>query len=188
MKKRRDFGSKPWCFPQPVFIIAAYDENGNPDAMNCAWGGISEYDEISFCLSPGHRTVKNILSRKDFTVSPGTVDTVKECDFVGMVSGNDFPDKLARSGFSVEAAPHVDAPMISELPMAIECRLLSYDKDSCLMRAKIVNICAQEDVLDENGRISLGKIRPISLDPIGNTYNEIGTIAGDAFVKPDLSK
>ena len=96
---RKNFGAKAMVYPMPVFIIGAYDENGVPNAMNAAWGGISEETEISICLSPEHKTVENILTRKAFTVSMATADQVAACDYVGIVSGNDVPDKVARAGF-----------------------------------------------------------------------------------------
>lgn len=96
---RKNFGAKPILYPQPVFIVGSYDESGTPDAMNAAWGGISESNEISMCLSAGHKTVKNILKRKAFTVSMATADTVVACDFVGLVSANDTADKLEKAGF-----------------------------------------------------------------------------------------
>ena len=96
---RKNFGAKPILYPQPVFIIGSYDEKGVADAMNAAWGGISEANEISMCLSPGHKTVKNVLERKAFTVSMATVDTLVPCDYVGMVSGNHVTDKMEKAGF-----------------------------------------------------------------------------------------
>lgn len=93
---RKNFGAKPWSYPQPVFIIAAYDEAGNPDAMNAAWGGISDTAEVSICLSASHKTVKNILARKAFTISMATASQVVACDYVGLVSGNQVPDKFQR--------------------------------------------------------------------------------------------
>lgn len=82
---RKNFGAKPYTYPQPVFIIATYGEDGTPDAMNAAWGGISEANEISMCLSAGHKTVKNILARKAFAVNMADAAHVVECDYVGVV-------------------------------------------------------------------------------------------------------
>lgn len=96
---RKNFGSKPYTYLQPVFIIATYGGDGTPDAMNAAWGGISEANELSMCLSAGHKTMKNILERKAFTVSMADAAHVVECDYVGVVSANDVPDKLAKAGF-----------------------------------------------------------------------------------------
>ena len=116
---RKNFGAKPWTYPQPVFIIASYDENGRPDAMNAAWGGISDDKQISMCLSADHKTVKNILAKKAFTVSMATAAHVAECDYVGIVSANNVPDKLERAFLHTEKAEFVDAPIIIELPLAV---------------------------------------------------------------------
>ena len=178
---RKNFGAKPLLYPQPVFIIAAYDENGVPCAMNAAWGGISESDEVSMCLSPDHKTVKNILTRGAFTVSMATAETVIACDYVGVVSGNDVPDKFARAGFHAVKSEFVDAPLIEELPMAVECRLKSYDPVSCRMVGEIVNVCADESVLGENGKVDPDKLRPITFDPMNNRYLVLGEKVGNAF-------
>ena len=178
---RKNFGAKPLLYPQPVFILAAYDENGVPCAMNAAWGGISESDEVSMCLSPDHKTVKNILTRGAFTVSMATAETVIACDYVGVVSGNDVPDKFARAGFHAVKSEFVDAPLVEELPMAVECRLKSYDPVSCRMVGEIVNVCADESVLGENGKVDPDKLRPITFDPMNNRYLVLGEKVGNAF-------
>ena len=177
---RKKFGAKPILYPQPVFIIAAYDEAGTPDAMNAAWGGISEAAEISLCLSPGHKTVKNILARGAFTVSMADADHVAACDYVGLVSGNKVPDKLEKAGFHTVKSQFVDAPLIEELPMAVECKLISYDPDSCRLVGEIVNVCAEERVLTD-GRIDPAKLRPITFDPMNNAYLVLGEKVGNAF-------
>lgn len=123
---RRNFGVKPWTYPQPVFIIATYGEDGTSDAMNAAWGGISEHNEISMCLSGGHKTVENILRRGAFTVSMADAVHVTACDYVGLVSGHQVPDKFARAGFHALKSEFVDAPLIEELAVAVECRLKDY--------------------------------------------------------------
>ena len=137
---RKNFGVKTWLYPMPVFIVAAYDENGNPNAMNAAWGGISENTELSMCLSAGHKTVKNILSRKAFTVSMADASHVVACDYVGVVSANKVPDKFEKAGFHAVKSDFIDAPLIEELPMAVECKLISYDAKSCRMVGEIVNV------------------------------------------------
>lgn len=113
---RKNFGAKAYLYPQPVLIIASYDENGTADAMNAAWGGISEANQISMCLSAGHKTVQNILMKEAFTVSVADTAHVTECDYVGLVSGNDVPDKLEKAGFHTTKSEFVDAPLIDELP------------------------------------------------------------------------
>lgn len=177
---RKNFGAKPILYPQPVFIIGSYDEEGTPDAMNAAWGGISESNEISMCLSENHKTVKNILLRKAFTVSMATADTVVPCDYVGLVSGNDVPNKLEKAGFHTVKSAFVDAPIIEELPMAVECRLISYDADSCRMVGEIVNVCADESVLTD-GSIDPMKLRPITYDGMNHAYHVLGEKVGNAF-------
>ena len=177
---RKNFGAKPWTYPQPVFIIASYDENGTPDAMNAAWGGISDDKQISMCLSAGHKTVKNILAKKAFTVSMATARHVAECDYVGIESGNKVPDKLDRAFLHTEKAEFVDAPVIIELPMTVECRLVSYDHESMIMVGEIVNVSADESVLTD-GKIDPDKLRPITFDPVNNTYRVIGEVVGKAF-------
>ncbi len=178
---RKNFGPRPICYPQPVFIIAAYDEADIPNAMNAAWGGISEENEISMCLSPEHKTVKNILARGAFTVSMADAGHVAACDYVGIVSGNKVPDKMARAGFHTVKSETVDAPLIEELPMALECRLISYDPDSCRMVGEIVNVCADESILNEAGKIDPAKLRPITFDPMNNAYLVLGGKVGNAF-------
>lgn len=177
---RKNFGAKPILYPQPVFIIASYDENGTPDAMNAAWGGISESNEISMCLSPSHKTVKNILAKKAFTVSMATADTVVPCDFVGLVSGNDMENKMEKAGFHTVKSEFVDAPLIEELPMAVECRLISYDADTCRMVGEIVNVCADEHILTD-GNIDPLKLRPITYDGMNHSYYVLGEKVGNAF-------
>lgn len=146
---RKNFGVKPYTYPQPVFIIATYGEDGTPDAMNAAWGGISEGNELSMCLSAGHKTVKNILKRKAFTVSMADAAHVVACDYVGIASGNDVAEKFAKAGFHAVKSEYVDAPLIEELAVAVECRLKSYDEETCRMVGEIVNISVDESVLDE---------------------------------------
>ena len=114
---KKDFGSKSWLYPMPVLIVAAYDEQGVPNVMNAAWDGMFTDETIGICLSAGHKTTKNILATRAFTVSMATVDQVAACDYAGIVSGNKVPDKFARAGFHATPSAHVNAPMIDELPM-----------------------------------------------------------------------
>lgn len=178
---RKNFGSKAWLYPQPVFIIASYAEDGTPDAMNAAWGGLSESNEISMCLSAGHKTVKNILKRGAFTVSMATASCMTACDYVGLVSGNTVSDKMEKAGFHTTPSEFVDAPLIDELPMAVECKLISYDEETCRMVGEIINVSADERILDENGTIDVAKLEPITFDPVHNAYVKLGEKVGNAF-------
>ena len=178
---RKNFGSKPVCYPQPVFILGTYDENGIPDAMNAAWGGISEENEVSVCISENHKTTENILLKKAFTVSMGTADQVVACDYVGIESGTKVPDKVARAGWTVTKSDFVDAPLFDQLPMAMECELISYDPETCRLVGKIVNVSADESVLNDKGVVDPMKLRPITFDPMNNAYLELGGKVGNAF-------
>ena len=177
---RKNFGAKPWTYPQPVFIVATYGEDGTPDAMNAAWGGISDDTQLSLCLSAGHKTVANLLARGAFTVSMADASHVVECDYVGIESANQVPDKLEKAGFHTEKAEFVDAPLIKELPMAVECRVISYDKDSCRLVGEIVNVSADERILDGEGKIDPAKLEPIVFDPVNNAYLKLGEKVGNA--------
>ena len=178
---RKNFGAKPWTYPQPVFIVATYDEQGTPDSMNAAWGGIDLDDQINMCLSAGHKTVKNLLITKAFTVSMATVEQMVACDYVGIVSGNREPDKFVKAGFHATKSEFVNAPLIDELPMAVECELISYDPETCHLVGRIVNVSADESILDEKGKIDPSKLRPIIFDPVHNDYLVIGEKVGNAF-------
>ena len=177
----KSFKPQPWLLPQPVLIIGTYDEQGRPNAMNAAWGGISEDKELSMCISEGHKTTANILARKAFTVSMATADQMVACDYVGIESGNQVSDKVAKAGWHTTKSEFVDAPLIDELPMAVECRLVSYDPESCRLVGEIVNVSADESVLDEDGKIDPDKLRPITFDPIYHTYRVLGEKVGNAF-------
>lgn len=185
---RKNFGAKPILYPQPVFIIATYGKDGKPNAMNAAWGGLSEENEITICISAGHKTTKNILDRKAFSVSMGTVDTVRMCDYVGIASGNDTPDKFIRSGFHATHSDFVDAPLIDELPLSLECKLKSYDPHTCRLIGEIVNVSCDEAFLDREGRIDVKKLRPITFDPATEKYVALGEVVGTAFSDGNIIK
>ena len=178
---RKNFGAKPLSYPQPVLMIASYDEDGTPDVMNAAWGGISDSREISLCLSASHKSVKNILKAEAFTVSMADADHVAACDYVGLVSGNSEKDKFEKAGFHAVKSEFVDAPLIEELPVAVECRLVSYDPETCRLVGEIVNVSADERVLDEDGKVDISKVRPIAFDPFNNTYVVMEKTVGTAF-------
>ncbi len=178
---RKNFGPKPLLYPQPVFILAAYDKDGAPNAMNVAWGGLTEENEITICISANHKTTANILASGAFTVSMADEKNVVACDYVGVVSGNDTPDKMAKAGFHVTKSDFVNAPLIEELPMAVECRLKSYDPETCRLVGEIVNVSADERILNEKGKVDPAKLRPITFDPMNNEYLVLGERVGYAF-------
>lgn len=178
---RKNFGAKAILYPMPVLIIGTYGEDGKPDAMNAAWGGISEEDQISICISENHKTTENILKRGAFTVSVADRENVIAADYVGIVSANDEPDKIAKSGWTAVKSGFVDAPLFEQLPMALECRLISYDAENCRLVGEIVNVCADERILGEDGNIDLTKFTPITYDPVHHTYRTLGDVVGKAF-------
>ncbi len=177
---RKNFGVKSWLIPQPVLIIGSYDENGVPDAMNAAWGGQYGADLVQLSLSEGHKTTKNIKAKGAFTVSFADASHVAACDYVGMASANDTPDKMKKAGFTVTKSEFVDAPVINELPVALECKLVKINEDGNVI-GEIVNVCADESVLGEDGSIDITKLRPIIVDPINHGYFAIGERVGNAF-------
>lgn len=177
---RKDFGAKTWLYPMPVLIVGSYDENGTPDAMNAAWGGIYDTNLVMVCLADEHKTTDNIKKSGAFTLSFATAKTVAACDYVGIVSANDVPDKFDRTGFHATKSKFVNAPVIDELPMTVECRLLKFNEDGICI-GEIVNISADESILDENGRIDAKKLDPIIYDSVSHAYWSFGEKVGKAF-------
>ncbi len=178
---RKNFGAKSFLYPMPVLIIATYNEDGTPDAMNAAWGSIADTNRIAIYLSAEHKTTKNILARKAFTVSMADVAHVIEADYVGIVSANNVPDKLDKAGLHTTKSTFVDAPLIDELPMALECKMVSFDEESELLIGEIVNVCAEESILDDKGNIDPAKLNPITYDPVNHAYLTLGEKVGNAF-------
>ncbi len=178
---RKELGAQPMMYPMPVLIIATYGEDGTPDAMNAAWGGIADSNKISIALSASHKTVKNILARKAFTVSMADAEHVVACDYVGIASGNNVPDKFARAGFHAVQSGKVDAPLIEELPLALECRLDSWDERTEIMIGEIVDVSVDERILDGDGRIDVRRLDPITYDTVNKAYYRLGDKVGNAF-------
>ena len=177
---RKNFGAKPLSYPQPVLIIAAYGKDDVPSAMNAAWGGIFNTNQICICLDKSHKTVANIKETKAFTVSVADVDHLVQCDYVGIVSANKVPDKLTKAGLKVSKSRFVNAPVPDDLKMVLECELVSYDEKTEQLVGNIINVAADESVLTE-GKIDPAKLKPITYDPVNHTYLQIGKIAGKAF-------
>lgn len=178
---RKNFGANPFLYPQPVLVIAAYGEDGTPNAMTAAWGCISDMDQVYMIMSAEHKTTKNILKRKAFTISMADADHAAQADYVGVVSGNEIPDKFEKAGFHAVGSEFVDAPLIEELPLGLECELLSYDEETGALVGKIINVSADERILGENGTIDPNKLQAITLDAVNNAYLVIGEKVADAF-------
>ena len=177
---KKNLGTKTVMFPMPVLIIATYNSDGTANAMNAAWGGIHDTDQIGICIAPEHKTAQNILERKAFTVSMADAAHVAACDYVGIASGNTQKDKVSKAGFTVTKSEKVDAPVINELGLCLECELVSYDVKSGCLVGNIVNVCADESVLTDD-KVDADKLEPITYDPESHTYRKLGAVVGKAF-------
>lgn len=176
---RKNFGKQSWVLPQPVLIIGTYDKNGVPDAMNAAWGGVYDQNEIVVSLSP-HKTTENIELNKAFTVSFGDVENLVAADYVGVVSAHKEPQKLQKAGLTVRKAEFVNAPVIEQFPVTLECRLKKFNEDGNVI-GEIVNVSADERVLNGRGEIDLDKLGLIIFDPVAAAYRKVGEKVGNAF-------
>ena len=163
--------------PQPCVMIATWDKDHNPDVMMAAWAGQYDYKKIVVSLSK-HKTTENLELTGAFTVSFADVRTVAESDYLGLVSGYKVPDKVARVGFTVTPSPNVDAPIINEYPLTLECKVVSW-KDGILV-GEVVNQSASESILTD-GKIDLAKLQPIVFDAAGMCYRAIGDVVGGAW-------
>ena len=177
---RKDLGKRPLIYPQPVLIIGTYNDDGSVNVMNAAWGGVGDDHQVFLCLSPEHRTVKNILKRRAFTVSFATEDTVEAADYVGIVSGNDTPDKFEKSGLHAEKSAYVDAPVLTDFPVSMECELESYEDVHCHCFGNILNTSVDESVLTD-GKVDPAKLKAIAFDIAGGNYLSLGGIFAKAF-------
>lgn len=164
----------------PVLIVATFNDDGTPDAMTAAWGGIHDTNQVGICIAGEHKTAENLLHRKAFTVSFADAAHIKACDYAGCVSGKDIPDKVSKAGFSVTASSFVDAPVINELPVCLECELVSYDITTGCMVGNIINVSAEDTVLTD-GKIDIEKLDPVLFDPVHAVYRKTGPVVAGAF-------
>lgn len=177
---RKNFGANTWMYPMPVLIVGTYDEAEKADAMNAAWGGIYDTNQVMLCLGE-HKTTANIRTKGAFTVSFADAAHVVPADYVGIVSANNTPDKMEKAGFHTTKSEFVDAPIIDELPMTLECKLVKFNEDGIVI-GEIVNVSADESILGADGKVDPAKLQAISFDPVGNTYLVLGEKVGNAFL------
>lgn len=180
---RKDLGSQPALFPMPVLMVAAYDENGKVGVMNAAWGQICAMDKVALFIDEDHKTTKNIRVSKAFTVSLADVEHIAEADFFGIATGNKMVDKFERTGFHQVKSAHVNAPVIEEFPLAMECELLEIvntENLHCVV-GKIVNVSADEKVLDGKGKVDPTKLNAFAFDQFQNGYYGMGEKVGQAW-------
>ena len=180
---RKNFNDQAVITPLPAIMIATYDENENPDVMMAAWGGQCGPKHICFNLS-AHKTTENIRLKKAFTVSFATKGDIVQSDYFGIVSANDVPDKVKKAGFTVTKSPNVDAPIVNEYKLTLECKVVKMDEDGnggARVVGEVINMSADESILDAEGKIDLGKLQPVIFDSSKNTYRVVGEKVGDAW-------
>lgn len=179
----KSFGHKPWVLPQPVLILGTYNNDGTPNAMNAAWGG--QWDSKEIMISMGsHATTENLARCQDFTVAFATRDTMVASDFVGIVSAKDDAEKMKKTGWTAVKAENVNAPVFTDFPMTLECRIIrkiDETKEGCYIIAEIINILVDEAYLGEDGKPDVGKMQLITYEPVHHGYHVIGGRIGSAF-------
>jgi flavin reductase (DIM6/NTAB) family NADH-FMN oxidoreductase RutF len=175
---RKDFGAKPYLYPQLVAIVGTYSEDNTPDAMNAAWGGVAGSDKVFLCLSK-HKTTDNIERTGEFTVSVADAAHLVEADYLGIASAYDVPDKVERAGLHVIKSKFVNAPIFEEFPIALECKLI--DKTPYGVVGQIVNVSIDERVLTAEGIVDPEKLQAISYDSVSQGYLKVGGRIGNAF-------
>ncbi len=179
----KNFKPKAWLLPQPVAIIGTYDADGTPNAMNAAWVGQWDMNEIMISMG-SHATTENLQRCPEFTVAFATVDTKVAADYVGIVSGKKVHDKIAKAGWEATKGENVEAPVFKNFPMTMECRIkdkLFESETGCYIIAEIVNIACDEAYLAEDGKPDVEKMRIITFDPVHNGYIALGKRVGNAF-------
>lgn len=175
MKKR--FPANNWIIPEPVLIVGTYDENGQADAMNAAWGGTYD-DKLIYVSLSAHKTTENFMKTKAFSLAFGTRKTAVISDYVGIVSLNDVLDKMEKAGLHDHPSGKVNAPIFDEYPLTMECEVVSFEEGNLI--GKIVGILADEEILTD-GKIDIDKLEPIAYDPITHQYRVVKEAVAPAF-------
>ena len=180
---KKSLGKLPAVYPMPVLMIATYGEDGKVDVMNMAWGGVCDTDKVALNLDATHKTVENLRKRGAFTLSIADLPHLAESDFFGIASGNKMADKFERSGLHAVKSAVVDAPVIEEYPLTMECRVLEFQDQPYGLRVlgEIVNVLAEERVLDENGKVDVSRLDAFVFDQFKNGYYALGEKAGQAW-------
>ena len=180
---KKNIKEKAAIFPMPVLLIGTYNEDNTVDVMNAAWGMMLDRDKIVLNLTETHKTVKNIKERGAFTVSLVNQKNLKEADYFGIVSGNNTPNKFEKTNLTTTKSEYVDAPIINEFPVVMECEFIEYQDDEygCGVIGKIINTQVEEYVLDENGNVDPLKIDTIMYDPFNHGYYSVKEKVGQSF-------
>ncbi len=177
---KQSLGNKPLIYPQPVLVVATYNEDGTANAMTAAWGSVYDYSKISIIIDKGHKTTNNLLTQKAFTVSVADAERTIQADYLGIVSGKDNGDKIRKAGLTCQKSSAVNAPVINEFPLTLECNLISYDEKTEQVVGEVVNTLADEAILT-NGKIDLSKFHPVTYDAMNHHYIALGAKVGNAF-------
>lgn len=169
-------------FPMPVLMVATYSDDGSVDVMNAAWGTMVDRDKVALNLTKTHKTVKNIMARKGFTVGIADAAHVKEADYFGVVSGNSYPDKFKNSGLTASRSELIDAPIINEFPICLECEFIEYqDNENGLgVIGKVLSVSADEKVM-RDGKVDVSLVNAIAFDPYTHGYYKVSERVGEAF-------
>lgn len=175
---RKNLGNKALVYPQLVLVISTYNADGTADAMTAAWGGVRDANKVFIVLDESHRTTQNLLRDGAFVVNIGDEENVVACDYVGLVSANDCPDKMEKACFTVTESQFVKAPVINELKLALECKVESFSDE--VLIGEVVNVSAKEEILTD-GKVDVAKLKPITYDSAGHNYVALGDIVGKAF-------
>ncbi len=180
---KKDLGVHPYLFPMPVLMIATFGENDKVDVMNMAWGGICDNNKVALNITESHKTSENIKKRGAFTISVADIAHIEESDFFGIASGNKMDDKFERTGMHAIKSSRVDAPIIEEYPITLECKVVKIQNDEFGFRVigEIVNVLADESVLDEKGKVDPTKLNAFVFDQFQSGYYKIGEKVGQAW-------
>ena len=179
---KKDLGVKPYTFPMPVLMIATYGADGTVDVMNMAWGGVCAENMVALNIDEDHKTAENIKARGAFTLSIADIPHIKEADFFGIATGNEV-NKAEKSGLTFTRSEHVDAPVIEEYPLTMECEVTAIDGDEHGARivGRVVNVLVDEEILGVDGKVDFGKWRPLVYDAAHMTYRVVGEEVGRAW-------
>ena len=180
---KKDLGVKPFLFPMPVLMISTYGDNGKVDVMNMAWGGICANNMVSLNIGEDHKTSENIKKRNAFTLSIADIPHIEAADFFGIASGNKMENKFERSGLTAVKSEKVDAPIVEEFPITLECKVVEAKNEvyGFHVIGEIVGVLADESVLDENGQVNPTKLNAFAFDQFQNGYYAIGEKVGQAW-------
>ena len=176
-------GAKTIHFPTPACVVGTYDAQGKANVMTAAWSGIccSRPPCVYVSLREATYTHAAIKARGCFTISIPSETYIEAVDYFGIASGRD-QDKLKTAGLTATRSELVDAPYVTEFPVAIECRLEHTVELGLHTQfvGQILDVKGDPDVFTD-GRLDILKIRPPLYDPARNRYFGVGDYLAKAF-------